>query len=189
MFANRTAINRDTALGGNAPFQPQQIVINGSADTPGGAIPRQFPFTMTIQDPVFKIPTAWNWNTTFQRELPGKTTIEVAYVAGGAFITSGNATSTNCCREPSRPIPASTPTLCARMSGWAFWDWPRTPAGRCTTACRSAPNGGSRRVPVRHRLHSIASPRRRLLADRHSFRTRTATRATTASPISTARTC
>ena len=40
MFANRTAINRDTALGGNAPFQPQQIVINGSADAPGGAVPR-----------------------------------------------------------------------------------------------------------------------------------------------------
>jgi hypothetical protein len=80
MFANRTAINRDTALGGNAPFQPQQIVINGSADAPGGATPRQFPFTMTIQDPVFKIPTAWDWNTTFQRELPWKTTIEAAYV-------------------------------------------------------------------------------------------------------------
>jgi hypothetical protein len=80
MFANRTAINRDTALGGNAPFQPQQIVINGLADAPGGAIPRVFPFTMTIQDPVFKIPTAWDWNTTFQRELPGKTSIEVAYV-------------------------------------------------------------------------------------------------------------
>src|SRR5205814_5267463 len=80
MFPNRTAINRDTALGGNAPFQPQQTVINGIADAPGGAIPRIFPFTMTIQDPVFKIPTAWNWNTTVQRELPGKTTIEVAYV-------------------------------------------------------------------------------------------------------------
>ncbi|HJZ98579.1 MAG TPA: carboxypeptidase-like regulatory domain-containing protein [Candidatus Solibacter sp.] len=80
MFANRTAINRDTALGGNAPFQPQQIVINGSADAPAGAVPRQFPFTMTIQDPVFKIPTAWNWNATVQRELPGKTAIEIAYV-------------------------------------------------------------------------------------------------------------
>src|SRR4051812_11043330 len=80
MFANRTAINRDTALGGNAPFQPQQIVINGSADAPGGAVPRQFPFTMTIQDPVFKIPTAWNWNATVQRELPGRTAIEIAYV-------------------------------------------------------------------------------------------------------------
>src|SRR5262249_44075229 len=80
MFPNRTAINRDTALGGNAPFQPQQTVINGSADAPAGAVPRNFPFTLTIQDPVFKIPTAWNWNTTFQRELPWKTTIEVGYV-------------------------------------------------------------------------------------------------------------
>jgi hypothetical protein len=35
---------------------------------------------MTIQDPVFKIPTAWNWNATLQRELPGRTTIEVGYV-------------------------------------------------------------------------------------------------------------
>lgn len=80
MFANRTAINRDTALGGNAPFQPQQIVINGLADTPAGATKRDFPFTMTIQDPVFKVPTAWNWNGTFQRELPWSTTIEIGYV-------------------------------------------------------------------------------------------------------------
>ncbi|PYU87181.1 MAG: TonB-dependent receptor [Acidobacteria bacterium] len=58
-FANRTMINRDTALGGNAPFQPQQLVINGSADAPGGATKRQFPFTMTIQDPLFKMP----WST------------------------------------------------------------------------------------------------------------------------------
>lgn len=80
MFANRTMINRDTALGGNAPFQPQTTVINGSADAPGGATPRLFPFTMTVQDPVFKIPTAWNWNTTFQREVGWGTTVEVGYV-------------------------------------------------------------------------------------------------------------
>ena len=80
MFANRTAINRDTALGGNAPFQPQQTVINGSADAPGGATPRLFPFTLTSQDPVFKIPSAWNWNTTFQREVGWGTTVEVGYV-------------------------------------------------------------------------------------------------------------
>src|SRR5207253_605010 len=79
-FANRTAINRDTALGGNAPFQPQQTVINGSADAPAGATPRLFPFTLTIQDPVFKIPVAWNWNATFQREIGWGTTIEVGYV-------------------------------------------------------------------------------------------------------------
>jgi hypothetical protein len=80
MFANRTMINRDTALGGNAPFQPQTTVINGSADAPAGATPRLFPFTMTVQDPVFKIPTAWNWNTTFQREIGWGTTVEIGYV-------------------------------------------------------------------------------------------------------------
>jgi hypothetical protein len=80
MFANRTAINRDTALGGNAPFQPQTTVINGNADAPGGATPRLFPFTLTSQDPVFKIPAAWNWNTTFQRDIGWGTTVEVGYV-------------------------------------------------------------------------------------------------------------
>jgi len=80
LFANRTMINRDTALGGNAPFQLQQTVVNGVVDAPGGATKRDFPFTMTIQDPVFKIPAAWNWNFTFQRELPGSTTVEVGYV-------------------------------------------------------------------------------------------------------------
>ncbi len=79
-FANRTMINRDTALGGNAPFQPQQTVINGNVDAPAGASKRDFPFTMTIQDLVFKVPVAWNWNLTVQRELPWATTVEVAYV-------------------------------------------------------------------------------------------------------------
>lgn len=79
-FANRTAINRDTALGGNAPFQPQTTVINGSADAPAGATPRLFPFTLTSQDPVFKIPMAWNWNTTFERDIGWGTTVEVGYV-------------------------------------------------------------------------------------------------------------
>ena len=36
---SRTAINRDTALGGNAPFQPQTTVINGNADAAGGYLP------------------------------------------------------------------------------------------------------------------------------------------------------
>lgn len=79
-FANRTAINRDTALGGNPPFQLQETVVNGLVDFPAGATQRAFPFTQTIQDPVFKIPMAWAWNTTFQREIAGGTTVEVGYV-------------------------------------------------------------------------------------------------------------
>lgn len=79
-FANRTAINRDTALGGNAPFQIQESVVDGVVDNPAGAAQRAYPFTQTIQDPVFKIPTAWEWNGTFAREVGFNTTIEVGYV-------------------------------------------------------------------------------------------------------------
>lgn len=82
LFYNRTMINRDTALGGNPPFQPQQTVINGNIDAPGGpgATRREFPFVMTMQDPEFRIPAAWNWNLTFERELPWSTSVEIAYV-------------------------------------------------------------------------------------------------------------
>jgi hypothetical protein len=80
LFYNRTMINRDTALGGNPPFQPQQTVINGAIDQPGGATKREFPFVVTMQDPVFDVPAAWNWNLTVERELPWSTTLEVGYV-------------------------------------------------------------------------------------------------------------
>jgi hypothetical protein len=79
-IANRIAINRDTALGGNAPFQPHTTVINRSAAAPADPIPRLFPFTLTRQDPVFKIPTAWNWNATFQRNIGWGTTVEIGNV-------------------------------------------------------------------------------------------------------------
>jgi len=80
LFYNRPMINRDTALGGNIPFQVQQAVVNGSIDAPGGAARREFPAIVTSQDPVFNMPRAWNWNLTFERQLPGSTTVEVAYV-------------------------------------------------------------------------------------------------------------
>ena len=84
-FYNRTAVNRDTALGSNPPFQLQQGVFNGSVDAPGGATKRNFPFVMTIQDPVFKVPLAYMWNTTFERELPGSLRVEIGYVARRAL--------------------------------------------------------------------------------------------------------
>jgi len=80
LFYNRAMINRDTALGGNAPFQVQQAVVNGSIDAPGGATRRDFPLVVTAQDPIFEMPRAWNWNFTVERELPLQTTIEVGYV-------------------------------------------------------------------------------------------------------------
>src|SRR5205807_9451023 len=80
LFYNRPMINRDTALGGNAPFQVQQAVVNGSIDAPGGATRRDFPLIVTAQDPVFDMPRAWSWNLTIERQLPWATTVEVGYV-------------------------------------------------------------------------------------------------------------
>ncbi|PYQ85127.1 MAG: TonB-dependent receptor, partial [Acidobacteria bacterium] len=62
LFYNRPMINRDTALGGNPPFQIQQTVVNGSIDAPAGAARRDFPLVVTAQDPVFNMPRAWSWN-------------------------------------------------------------------------------------------------------------------------------
>jgi len=80
LFYNRPMINRDTALGGNPPFQLQQTVVNGLMDAPGGATPRAFPLVVTAQDPDFPMPRAWNWNLTVERQLPWATTVEVGYV-------------------------------------------------------------------------------------------------------------
>ncbi len=80
MFLNRIAINRDLAAGGQPPFMEQVTVINGVVDDPRGAERRDFPFTISMQDPVLKIPTAWAWNVAVQREMPWKVSLEVAYV-------------------------------------------------------------------------------------------------------------
>lgn len=85
MFLNRVQINTTGALGGNPPFMEMQTVINGKVDSPGGAQRRDFPLTLNMQDPVLKIPTAWSWNATVERELPGTTKLSMAYVGRRAY--------------------------------------------------------------------------------------------------------
>jgi hypothetical protein len=67
-------------LGGNPPFQPMASISRGVADQPGGGSAVAFPQFFMTSDPVFKIPSAWNWNFTLQREIGFNTTVEVAYV-------------------------------------------------------------------------------------------------------------
>jgi hypothetical protein len=79
-FKNRPAVSDGTFLGGNFPFQGYVSVSNGSIDNPLGATsgtPTQF---IQTQDPVYKVPTAYNWNATVQRELPLNSVLEVSYV-------------------------------------------------------------------------------------------------------------
>ncbi|MDX2270146.1 MAG: carboxypeptidase regulatory-like domain-containing protein [Bryobacter sp.] len=79
-FISRPGVYDSVFLGGNPPYQPSASVTNGVADNPGGASRVSFPqFFMTI-DPAYKLPRGYNWNATYQRELPFATTLEIGYV-------------------------------------------------------------------------------------------------------------
>jgi hypothetical protein len=79
-FISRPGVYDSVFLGGNPPFQPMASVTAGLADNPGGATRVAFPqFFMTI-DPVYKLPKAYNWNFTYQRDIGFATTLEVGYV-------------------------------------------------------------------------------------------------------------
>ena len=79
-FMSRPGVYDSVFLGGNPPFQPMASVTNGSADLPGGAARVAFPqFFMTI-DPVYKVPRAYNWNLSYQREVGFNSTLEIGYV-------------------------------------------------------------------------------------------------------------
>ncbi|MBL8227867.1 MAG: TonB-dependent receptor [Bryobacterales bacterium] len=84
-FISRYGVYDSVFLGGNPPFQPMASVSNGLADNPGGASRVAFPqFFMTI-DPVLKLPKAYNWNLSYQRQIGFETTVEVGYIG-----TTGN---------------------------------------------------------------------------------------------------
>lgn len=68
--------------GANSPFQPFETVTNVSVDNPGASVSNatQPPLTVTTLPRNLKSPESWNWNFTLQRQLPGKSVLEVAYV-------------------------------------------------------------------------------------------------------------
>jgi hypothetical protein len=80
IFHQRVLLNDSTLLGGNPPIQFKVGVTNGVVDQPTGATNATFPFIMTMQDPVFKHPTAYDWSASFQRELPLQMVADVSYV-------------------------------------------------------------------------------------------------------------
>lgn len=79
-FVSRPGVYDSVFLGGNPPWQPMVSVTNGIADNPGGGPRVAFPqFFMTI-DPAYKIPRAYNWNLTYEREVGFETKLEIGYV-------------------------------------------------------------------------------------------------------------
>jgi len=92
-FLTRLGVSDSVFLGGNPPLQPSISVSRGFVDTPGGtsstpsagcnagpAFCVNFPLTLTTQDRNFRMPEAWTWNLTYEREIAWNTTVEVGYV-------------------------------------------------------------------------------------------------------------
>lgn len=81
-FATRMALLDNIFPGGNSPFQPFVTVNNVSVDNPGAVLTSgtAAPITMTTFNPNMKPPMAWNWNVTFERQLPLNSVLTVAYV-------------------------------------------------------------------------------------------------------------
>ena len=79
-FYARPGVADNVFLGGNPPFQPTVSISDGLADNPGSGERVGFPQFFMTQDPVFKIPSAWNWNVTVEHEVGRDTIVEVGYV-------------------------------------------------------------------------------------------------------------
>jgi hypothetical protein len=79
-FLTRLGVSDSVFLGGNPPLQPSVSVSRGSVDNPGGASGINFPLTLTSQDRNFRMPEAWTWNLSYEREIAWDTTVEIGYV-------------------------------------------------------------------------------------------------------------
>ena len=79
-FGNHTAVNRDTALGGNPPFMPQSSLLYGNMASLAGASSVIVPLTMTIADPKNVWPVAWDFNATLQHEFRHGINLSGGYV-------------------------------------------------------------------------------------------------------------
>lgn len=79
-YYSRPGVADNIFLGGNPPFQPSASIQQGDADNPGGGASVGFPQFFMTNDPVYKIPSSWMWNLTFQREVGFNTLIEVGCV-------------------------------------------------------------------------------------------------------------
>lgn len=81
-FLTRMGLLDNIFPGGNSPFQPFVTVNNVTVDNPGASLTTgtAAPLTITTLNPNLKPPEAWNWNATFQRELPFQNVLSLAYV-------------------------------------------------------------------------------------------------------------
>jgi hypothetical protein len=92
IFYNHFTLSDVTLMGGNSPFQPTAVVVNGRADCPGGQLDAsrnclpaaagqlKLPIPITGGDLVSKVPSIYQWTFTVQHQFPQDTLVEVGYV-------------------------------------------------------------------------------------------------------------
>jgi len=79
VFYNRQHHNSG-ALFRNAPNQPRVDIANGSVDNPGGGSRRDFPQNVGVIETFMAYPTAYSYSLSIQREMWGKTVLDLSYV-------------------------------------------------------------------------------------------------------------
>lgn len=144
-FHNRLVINDNTLLGGNAPLQLMQVVTNGSADNPGGSGGVSYPLLVSMQDPVNKIPIAWNWNLTMQRQIPFSSTIEVGYVGRAAYFLPRDRNLNSLTQGTVQANPGVSPDALRTYKGYGQIVF-------CENAAQANYHG--LQVTLNHRFHS-----------------------------------
>lgn len=104
-FVTRLGVSDSIFLGGNPPFQPNANVSFGSVDNPGAGGANAIPLVVTTQSLAFKNPEAWDWNFTFEREMPWKSLLSVAYVGDHGLHMQREADI----NQPTLAVAASNP--------------------------------------------------------------------------------
>ncbi len=79
-FVQRLGVQDDVQPGGNAPFQPAESVINGSADNPGGATAAAYPLQLSSQSYNLPSPESWAWSASLEQDFPKFATLTLSYV-------------------------------------------------------------------------------------------------------------
>jgi hypothetical protein len=80
-FIMRPYVSDSISLGGQAPFQPLAQATNGNVDNPGGSgSALRYPYQALTEDRKYKNTESYNWNLSYSRTMPWKSTLEVSYV-------------------------------------------------------------------------------------------------------------
>jgi hypothetical protein len=79
-YSTRLGVSDSIFLGGNPPLQPIASIPTGNVDNPGGGERVAFPLSINTQSREFPMPSSYNWNFTYEREIGFNTALIASYV-------------------------------------------------------------------------------------------------------------